>query len=106
MTKPCEDKVPCPCYGDLDIVFPMGPEGLRESPETCLACLRKTDCLRRALQGDHGMTVREEKVDRAYASGTMGFMERWSRKKAIHRRIQQSTPKKGEDRENHSNGRS
>lgn len=107
MTKPCEDKVPCPpCYGDLDTVFPMGREGLRESPETCLACPHKTECLRRALQGDRGMTVREEKVDRAYASGTMGFFERWSRKKAIHRKIKESTLTKGADCENHSNGRS
>ncbi|WP_373501020.1 hypothetical protein [Desulfococcus sp.] len=106
MTKPLEDKVPRPpCYGDLNTVFPMGTEGLRESPETCLACSHKTDCLRRALQGNEGMTIREEKVDRAYASGTMGFFERWSRKKAIHRRIQHSPPKKGEDRENHSDDR-
>lgn len=93
-----------PCYGDLDTVFPMGPEGLRGSPKTCLACPHKTECLRRALQGDRGMTVREERVDRAYASGTMGFFERWSRKKAIHRRMNQNIPNKGADRENHSDG--
>ena len=32
-----------------------------------------------------GLTVREEKVDRAYASGMMSFLERWSRKKELHR---------------------
>jgi hypothetical protein len=95
-----------PCYGDLDTVFPMGAEGLRGSPETCLACPHKTECLRRALQGEGGMAVHKEKVDRAYASGTMGFFERWSRKKTIHRRMQQRKPSKGADRENHSSGRS
>lgn len=107
MTKDTDQKeIRPPCYGNLDIVFPMGSEGLRGSPPTCMACPHKTECLRRALKGDQGLTVREEKVDRAYESGSMGFFERWSRKKAIHRRTKQSTPKKGEDRENHSNGRS
>jgi hypothetical protein len=31
-----------------------------------------------------GLTVREELVDRAYASGMVGFFERWSRKKALN----------------------
>lgn len=31
-----------------------------------------------------GLTVREEIVDRAYASGMVGFFERWSRKKALN----------------------
>jgi hypothetical protein len=107
MTQPTERKENRPpCYGDLETVFPMGPEGLRGSPETCMACPHKTECLRRALKGERGMTVHAEKVDRAYASGTMGFFERWSRKKAIHRRMKQSTPSKGANRENHSNGRS
>jgi len=30
-----------------------------------------------------GITVRQEMVDRAYASGMVGFFERWSRKKAL-----------------------
>ncbi|AOY59820.1 MULTISPECIES: hypothetical protein [Desulfococcus] len=94
------------CYGDLDTVFPMAQDGLRASPDACLACPHKTECLRNALKGARGMTVRDEKIDRAYASGTMGFFERWSRKKAIHRRMKQSTSNKGEDRENHSIDRS
>lgn len=107
MTKPSEESGRLPsCHGDLETVFPMGPEGLRESPESCLACPHKTGCLRRALRGDQGMAVREEKVDRAYASGTMGFLERWSRKKAIHRRMKACTDKKGADRENHPDDRS
>lgn len=72
-----------PCYGDLDSVFPMGAEGLRQSPESCMPCCYKTECLRKAMSERGGVTVREEMVDRAYASGMVGFFERWSRKKAL-----------------------
>lgn len=72
-----------PCYGDLDAVFPMGPEGLRQSPESCVPCCYKTACLRKAMADRGGITVREEMVDRAYASGMLGFFERWSRKKTL-----------------------
>lgn len=76
-----------PCYGDLEAVFPMGAEGLRQSPESCMPCVYKTECLRKAMaDGRGGITVREEMVDRAYASGMLGFFERWSRKKALDAR--------------------
>lgn len=74
------------CFSKLECVFPMGPDGLRQTPESCMVCFCKTECLRTALQGDEGAEVHEEKVDRAYEAGTMGFLERWSRKKALHRR--------------------
>ncbi|MGD9251451.1 MAG: hypothetical protein PVG19_09525 [Desulfobacterales bacterium] len=73
------------CYGKLECVFPMGENGLRETPESCMVCYCKTECLRTAMQGQAGDQVREEKVDRAYAAGVMGFFERWSRKKALQR---------------------
>ena len=71
------------CFGDLDTVFPEGGEGLRNSPEKCLKCADKTNCLRTAMRGKQGLHVRESKVDRAYASGMMGFFERWSKKKEL-----------------------
>ncbi len=71
------------CYGKLECVFPMGEDGLRETPESCMVCYCKTECLRTAMQGQAGAQVREEKVDRAYAAGMMGFFERWSRKKTL-----------------------
>ncbi|WP_300674196.1 hypothetical protein [Desulfoluna sp.] len=72
------------CYGVLAKVFPMGGEGLRHSPEECLACPHKTPCLRAALSSDPAADhVREERMDRAYASGNLSFIERWSRKKAM-----------------------
>ena len=71
------------CFGDLATVFPMGPDGLRTTPESCLYCCCKTECLRTAMAGAQGVLVREETVDRAYRAGLMGFFERWSRKKAL-----------------------
>ena len=74
---------PLPCFGVLDKVFPLGEGGLRESPDSCLACGEKTACLRTALEGADGWKAEEEKVDRAYASGHLGFLGRWSRRKAL-----------------------
>ncbi len=81
------------CFGDLDRVFPMGDEGLRVTPESCMICCRyKTECLRTAMQtGQKGIAAQEEHVDRAYDSGMIGFFTRWSRKKQLAR-------KKGEER--------
>ena len=64
----------------------MGNNGLRETPAACLDCRRKTECLRAAMAGKSGVVVREEILDRAYASGIMGFFERWARKKALARK--------------------
>lgn len=77
------------CFGNLDVVFPMGPDGLRCTPDTCMACKYKTDCLRAAMDQSSGIGVREEMVDRAYASGRMGFFERWSRRKTLRRHQRQ-----------------
>ena len=74
------------CFGKLEIVFPLGDDGLRHTPALCLECRHKTECLRTGLQGKAGLAVQEEHVDRSYDSGMISFMERWSRKKAIDRR--------------------
>jgi hypothetical protein len=81
-----EEKLP-PCFGELETVFPKGEDGLRATPETCLACLHKTECLRSAMEGDKGLKFQEEFVDRAYASGMLSFVERWSQKKALQHRL-------------------
>jgi len=41
------------------------------------------------MKGTSGITLREAAVDRAYTSGSMGFVERWSRKKELNRRRKQ-----------------
>jgi hypothetical protein len=75
-----------PCFGELETVFPMGKNGLRNTPETCLDCRHKTECLRSAIEGTGGLKVREEIIDRAYQSGRINFLERWSKKKTLQRK--------------------
>jgi len=74
------------CFGDLKIVFPMGEDGLRHSPESCMICVYKTQCLRTAIKNPDGIKVKEELVDRAYESKTIGFFERWSRRKYLKKK--------------------
>jgi hypothetical protein len=74
------------CYGELETVFPTGQDGLRSTPETCLECSHKTECLRSAMEGYDGLKVQEEFVDRAYNSGILSFFERWSKKKNLNRK--------------------
>jgi len=82
------------CFANLDVVFPMQADGLRVTPEECLRCVRKTECLRAAMANRNGLRVREEMLDRAYRGGMIGFFQRWSQKKNIHRlkKDKSSTP--------------
>ena len=81
-----EKKIDQPaCFGDLETVFPLGPDGLRHTPSTCMACGFKTMCLRTAMQKPAALNVREEMIDRAYRGGIMGGIQRWSHKKMISR---------------------
>ena len=79
-------KAPPECFARLENVFPMGADGLRHTPADCLECNIKTDCLRAAVTGEQGLTVHEERLKRAYDSGSVGFLERWAQQKAIERR--------------------
>jgi len=82
------------CYGHLDTVFPKMPDGFRSSPEPCMVCVHKTQCLRTAIQYDpHALNAKNEMVDRAYESGIIGFWNRWSQKKKIHNQIKIVTQK-------------
>ena len=74
------------CFGDLEVVFPVGNDGLRNTPVSCFKCLSKTECLRSAMsQGKPGIKAQEEYVDRAYRSGIIGFWTRWSKKKQLEK---------------------
>jgi hypothetical protein len=73
------------CFGDLKTVFPRRSDGLRVTPISCLQCVHKTPCLRSALGKRSGYSVREEMIDRAYRGGVIGFFQRWSQKKSVHR---------------------
>ena len=74
------------CFGNLKTVFPMGEDGLRHTPENCMACGFKTPCLKTAMNGARGMDVKEEMLDRSYQSGIIGFWSRWSQKKTLYRK--------------------
>ena len=74
------------CFADLETVFPLGEDGLRHSPESCMVCHCKTECLRAALAGPDGDQVKREHLERREEAGTVGFLGRWSRKKQLHRR--------------------
>ena len=87
MTSRCSGKKYPKCFGELEKVFPKTKDGLRSTPEACLECLHKTACLRSAMGGADGVKVREEIVDRAYDSGMMSFLERWSKKKDLKRKL-------------------
>jgi hypothetical protein len=84
---PCKPQ----CFGNLAIVFPMQADGLRVTPEECLRCVRKTECLRTAMAHRNGLRVREEMLERAYRGGVISFFQRWSQKKSIHRLKQDKT---------------
>lgn len=80
------------CFGDLDRVFPMGQDGLRESPPSCLACAVKTECLARAA-ASRKASLGRERLDREVEAGKTGFLNRWSRKKHLHRLASERTRK-------------
>ena len=77
------------CFGVIDSVFPKKEDGLRTTPKACFACSHKTKCLRSAMQGQGGLKVKDEFIDRAYKSKMIGFLERWSKKKNIARRFKE-----------------
>lgn len=74
------------CFGKLENVFPLSEDGLRHSPESCMVCIYKTDCLKTAIQTKDGVKVKQEALDRAYSSGRMSFLTRWSKKKTLQKK--------------------
>ncbi|OGR24252.1 MAG: hypothetical protein A2277_12410 [Desulfobacterales bacterium RIFOXYA12_FULL_46_15] len=79
------------CFGNLEKVFPMTDQGLRQTPDECFYyCSVKTKCLQKALAGKDGVKVEEELIDRGASAGIIRFFERWSRKKQVHRKSKQN----------------
>lgn len=75
------------CFGNLEKVFPMGENGLRQTPDECFFhCAVKTACLRQAIKGEQGPDLEEERLELRDKAGLMSFIERWSKKKQIHRK--------------------
>ncbi len=80
------------CFAQLDIVFPMGEEGIRTTPPECMNCSLVKSCIQAAMRSTEGLRLEEERVDRAYEYGLIGRLECWSKKKLIHQKIEALTP--------------
>ena len=74
-----------PCFGQLEKVFPMGSEDLREVPSTCFDCAEKTACMKAALATKEGLSFRGEMLNRTVGKGFLGRLRRWSRRKELAR---------------------
>lgn len=76
------------CFGCLDKVFPKMENGLRQTPDDCYYfCPVKTKCLKKAMATKDGVQVEEEIIKRETKSGAMSFLERWSRRKQMHKKL-------------------
>jgi len=73
------------CFGVLEKVFPVGENGMRETPPGCLECADKTECLRAALSTREGIDFRGELLEQRGPGGWVGLIKRWSRKKELSR---------------------
>jgi hypothetical protein len=78
------------CFGNLDKVFPKGKDDLRHSPESCVQCVHKTDCLTTAMKNKSGLKFQEEMVDRAYRLKKITLFERWSKKKILQQKLKKN----------------
>jgi len=75
--------MPPRCFGDLQTVFPPGPDGLRYSPPRCLECDDRVDCLRSALATPEGAAVERGGVREGRGMGRLvRGLKRWSALKA------------------------
>ncbi len=79
-------KAPPGCFASIEKVFPLGSDGLRQTPPECLECDIKTECLRAALNAQQGVAVHEERLARSYQAGHVGFLERWAQQKELEQR--------------------
>lgn len=73
------------CYGILERVFPMGENGLRETPAECFTCPERIECMRAAMKTKQGILMQEAVLERSAESGLRGRIRRWSRRKEIER---------------------
>ncbi len=69
----------------MDKVFPLGMEGLRETPPTCFECPHRKACLEKALATREGIALRSEVLERAPVKGLVERVKRWSEKKQLSR---------------------
>lgn len=82
------------CYGILDKVFPIGPEGLREIVTECFQCPERVPCLKAALSTREGIEMKAEMLDRHAANGFINRLRRWSQKKELSRLMKKERKKR------------
>jgi hypothetical protein len=75
------------CFGELNQVFPMGREGLREVTSSCFGCSELKACLEAALSTRQGLALRLEALDRGGPVGIVGRVKHWSERKDLVRRM-------------------
>ena len=79
---------PKECFSRLEVVFPVGPDGMREVAASCWDCDLRIECLRKAVSGDRSDQgqgqLAEEKAAQSDGDGMGGFLRRWSRRKSRH----------------------
>jgi len=83
LTKP---GTPPECFGALDEVFPLGPDGLRSIRPACRQCGWLTDCLKAAVDSPAGVEMRAERMramDQRSGGGWRRFISRWSELKLM-----------------------
>ena len=76
------------CFGDMEKVFPLGADGLREVPPDCWDCGQRVDCLKASVSSpgarqDMGEEMARREQD--MTGGFSGFLRRWSRLKSQSR---------------------
>ena len=72
----------------------MGQSGLREIVPNCFECPDRVACLKNAIATSEGLKMREEILERAVPRGFVNRLQRWSRKKELHRQAKQYEKKK------------
>ena len=74
------------CFGKLDVVFPVGRNGLREVPEGCFECSERVACMKAALASPVGIEMQWGLLERDPEKGWRGRLKRWSERKELNRR--------------------
>jgi len=73
------------CFAQLDTVFPMGAQGLREVSSGCWDCGQRVECLKAAVAGGQGLTEELARREERAVGGVSGFLRRWNRLKTHSR---------------------
>ncbi len=76
------------CFGSLETVFPVGPDGLRSVKDACSGCPQVKSCLKAAAASPDGLSMRAERLEACRShmrGGLTGFLSRWSELKSLRR---------------------